>query len=295
MTETPAALLAVLALIALTCCAAKPSSLWAIVAGLSVGLCILCRPEFLVFAIAAAMVFPCRAAGPRRMRRLGLYLLAMAATLAPWGIRNFLLFGRPIITTTHGGFTLLLANNPDYYEHLRTAPWGSVWDGKAIYDEWQKKQQASLRPSAHREGLYDEAANDRWAYAEAFKNIRAEPAMFAWSCLVRVGRLWNVLPHQVSPDESASRRGMRYAVAIWYTFQFALAAVGVWFLRGKLWAAPWVWGTLLVLSITLVHAFYWTDMRMRAPLVGVVALAAAYGLAQLACPKPAASPSAASA
>ena len=68
-----------------------------------------------------------------------------------------------------------------------------------------------------------------------------------------------------------------------------LATAGVWFLRGKIFAAPWVWGTLLVLSITGVHAFYWTNMRMRAPLIGVVALAAAYGLTMLACRKPAAS------
>ena len=32
--------------------------------------------------------------------------------------------------------------------------------------------------------------------------------------LARIGRLWAVFPHQVSPDESASRRGLRYAVAI---------------------------------------------------------------------------------
>jgi hypothetical protein len=78
---------------------------------------------------------------------------------------------------------------------------------------------------------------------------------------------------------------MRWAVAVWYTLELALAAVGAWFLRKKLWREPWVWGTLLVLSITAVHVFYWTDMRMRAPLVPVVCLAAAYGLATLACPK----------
>jgi hypothetical protein len=233
-------------------------------------------------------VFPFLAAGRRRAIRVALYVAAAAVALAPWGIRNYRMFGWPVITTTHGGFTLLLANNPDYYEHLRSAPWASVWDGAKIYSDWSERS-FSHRIGTPRGPASDELANDRWAYGEAFKNIRAEPAMFAWSCVVRVGRLWNVLPHQTSPDESGSRRGMRYAVAIWYTFQFALAAVGVWFLGGKLFAAPWVWGTLLVLSITLVHAFYWTDMRMRAPLVGVVALAAAYGLAQLACPKQAAS------
>ena len=288
MTETLATFLAVMTLIAVTNFARENSILWALLTGLLAGLCILCRPELLVWLAGVALAFPWLAAGPRRIRRVAVYLVAAAVTLAPWGIRNDYVFGRPIITTTHGGFTLLLANNPDYYEHLRSDPWGSVWDGTKIYRQLDERQFSRLLQTPAGPAV-DEVANDRWAYREAFKNIRAEPGMFVWSCLVRVGRLWNVLPHQTSADESTTRRGMRYAVAIWYAFEFVLAAAGVWFLRGKLFASPWVWGTLLVLSLTAVHAFYWTDMRMRAPLTSVVALAAAYGLTVLACRKPAAS------
>ncbi len=288
MTETLATFLATMTLIAVTYFARENSILWALLAGLLAGLCILCRPEFLVWLVVVALAFPWLAVGPRRIRRVAIYLAATAAVLAPWGIRNYHVFGRPIITTTHGGFTLLLANNPDYYEYLRSAPWGSVWRAEDIYAQWSERQFSRIIETPAGPAV-DEVANDRWAYREAFQHIRAEPGMFTWSCLARVGRLWNVLPHQTSPDESTTRRGMRYAVAIWYTFEFVLAAAGVWFLRGKLFAAPWVWGTLLVLSITAVHAFYWTDMRMRAPLTSVVALAAAYGLTVLACRKPAAS------
>lgn len=39
----------------------------------------------------------------------------------------------------------------------------------------------------------------------------------------------------------------------------------------------WLWGMLLVLSLSCVHAIYWTDMRMRAVAMPVVALAAAAG------------------
>jgi hypothetical protein len=156
-----------------------------------------------------------------------------------------------------------------------------------VYTQFSKHRYATANypPSGvfSRPLRFDELENDRWAYREAFENIRAEPAMFAWSCVVRVGRLWGVMPHQSGPDESNARRGMRYAVAIWYTFELVLAAIGAWFLRGKLLKNPWVWGTLLVLSITAVHAFYWTDMRMRAPLAAVVALAAGSGLVTLAC------------
>lgn len=288
MTETLATFLAVATLIALTYCAGANSTSWAMVAGLLAGLCVLCRPEFLVWLIAAAVAFPFVAQRSRKPLRLGVYLAAAALTLAPWAIRNYRVFERPIITTTHGGFTLLLANNPDYYEHLRSAPWGTVWDGQPVYQQWLEKRGRAPGQTPDNDPR-SEVSDDRWAYRQAFAHIRAEPGMFLWSCLVRVGRLWSVLPHQVSEDESTTRRGLRYAVAIFYAFEFVLAAAGAWFLRRKLLAAPWVWGTLLVLSITAVHVFYWTDMRMRAPLASVVALAAASGLATLACRKPAAS------
>ena len=54
-------------------------------------------------------------------------LLAAVCGLAPWAIRNQIVVGRPIVSTTHGGYTLLLGNNPSFYDHLRTAPRGTVW------------------------------------------------------------------------------------------------------------------------------------------------------------------------
>jgi hypothetical protein len=133
--------------------------------------------------------------------------------------------------------------------------------------------------------MFDEVALDRLAYQTAWTNIRAEPGMFAFACLVRVGRLWNVLPHQTSSDESTSRRGQRYAVAIWYVLEFALALIGAWSLGRRLLQAPWVYALLLALSFTAVHTLYWTDLRMRAPLSVVIALLAAQGVATLASRK----------
>ena len=41
-----------------------------------------------------------------------------------------------------------------------------------------------------------------------------------------------------------------------------------------------MWGFLLVGCVTAVHTVYWTDMRMRGPLMPVVAIAAIAALAQ---------------
>ncbi len=278
MTETLATFLATIAMLAITRAGRDPAIRWTLLAGVLLGLSILCRPTFLAWSVLVVALLPIFATGPRRWLRTAMLVAASALTLTPWVVRNEISLGRPIVTTTHGGFTLLLANNPDFYEYLRSGKWGSVWDGKAVYREVRPYNVAELE-------------HDRQNYRQAFKNIRAEPGMFAWSCLVRLGRLWNVLPHQTSEIESTTWRGLRYAVAIWYAFVFALAAIGAWFLRGKLFTAPWLWGTLLVLSITLVHAFYWTDMRMRAPLTAVIALAAAQGLVTLACRRDSASAS----
>lgn len=71
---------------------------------------------------------------------------------------------------------------------------------------------------------------------------------------------------------------MRYAVGLWYLLELPLAGLGlaVWIRRRG--QAGWLWWFLLALSFTAVHAVYWTDMRMRAPLMPGVAVAAAAGI-----------------
>ncbi|HEX3726040.1 MAG TPA: hypothetical protein VHV08_07340, partial [Pirellulales bacterium] len=56
---------------------------------------------------------------------------------------------------------------------------------------------------------------------------------------------------------------------------------GLWFLRRRVWKSPAIWGVLLLLCFTAVHAAYWTDMRMRAPLAVVTCILAAEGLSVL--------------
>ncbi len=102
--------------------------------------------------------------------------------------------------------------------------------------------------------------------------------MFAIAALHRWSRLWGMLPEQTAPQESAARRAMRYTIALGYLFELSLAALGMWRLGRQLVRVPWLWGLLLAGSVTALHAFYWADLRMRAPLVPLVALAAAAGL-----------------
>lgn len=279
MTETLATFLAVASLVWTTRTFQSGRLLEAITAGACVGLAILCRPTFLPWAALVAVAVAWRAHRETDRFRLALaFILPMLLVLLPWAARNQFQFGRPIVTTTHGGYTLLLANNPDFYEYLRGAPWGAVWENKALDRDWAAK--------APRGTPADEVCADRLAYAEAIQNIRSEPGMFVYACLVRVGRLFGVVPHKVSPDEGIGRRWLRRGVGLWYFAEFSLAAVGSVVLLGSVrgrtnGSIGWLLAASLVACFAAVHAVYWTDMRMRAPLVPAIALAAVAGLTAL--------------
>jgi hypothetical protein len=308
MTETLATFLTTAGLFVLTWAEERRASGgWAILphlaAGVVLGLAALCRPAFLLWAIAAFVMLWWRSFRGRRegdspifaetkigtvpnsrgptgrgrfsanLRVPIAFVLGVLVVLSPWAIRNEFQFDRPIATTTHGGYTLSLANNPQFYDWLRHAPWGSVWKADRFNSNWD-----SRRPR-------DELQADQVAYAEAWQTIRSQPGTFLLACVVRVGRFWSPLPHQLTANETPLRRLSRYAVGLWYLAEFMFALLGIWrFLRWALKcpalpSSSWHWGLLLVVCLLAGHVVYWTDMRMRAPIMPVVAICAAAGLA----------------
>jgi hypothetical protein len=293
------------------------SRLWLpqMAAGIVLALAALCRPAFLLWTLAAGAILWWQ----KRQQKTFVHVLSFPwafclgalLVLSPWAIRNQVQFGRPIVTTTHGGYTLLLANNPAFYDWLRTGAWGTLWQADQFNADWNARRPA------------DELQADRQAYTEALQTIRRQPATFLHACLVRVGRFWSPLPHQLTLDETPARRLSRYAVAIWYIAEYALVLLGIWRLgwrRGewrvesgeeriqaesgkaeggkgsrittemntssfllspsplRLPSSTWFWGLVLILILLAGHLVYWTDMRMRAPIMPVVALIAAGGL-----------------
>lgn len=279
MSETAAAFFTAAALFAVAALLQRPTPARAAIFGLTLGAAALCRPVFLPWLVLSIpllwIVIPGDAISSRKRIILA---AAVAAIILPaaWTIRNQIQFGRPILTTTHGGYTLYLANNPRFYDYLAHGRPDAVWDAAELGPQWLRDPQ-TFTPLA-------ELAADREAYAAALAAMRNQPGMFCYSCLARIGRLWAVSPHQGS---TASR----WAVGVWYCLEYLAAALGVYVIYRKYkigrssWCvkdAPYVYALLLVVCVTAVHAFYWTDMRMRAPLVPILALAAAAGLSFLA-------------
>lgn len=270
MTETLATCLATVVLAILTHGASSGRARTWAAAGGCLGAAALCRPTFLAWAaLIIAALAGTQPTWSSRLRTIAPFIAALLAVLLPWAVRNQLVLGRPIITTTHGGYTLLLGNNEGYYDHLRQAPWRTVWRA----DELDR----SLRAS--RQG--DELANDRREYDLAWQTIRQQPGIFAYASLLRVGSFWNVLPHRTIEPEPTTVRWLRYATAAWYVVLFGLAATAIGSLAIRPLGAPWLWGACLIASFTAIHVVYWSDMRMRAPMMPVVCLAAAAGLQKL--------------
>jgi hypothetical protein len=197
-------------------------------------------------------------------------VMAVIVTVAPWVIRNAIVMGRPLLTTTHGGYTLLLGNNPAYYREVVDQPLGTIWDGS--HGPGQAAWAAELNRELDALNLRSEVERDRWMSRQARSYIVADPAHFARACALRVLRFWSIKP-AADADEGFSRP-LVAGVAVFYTTLFAAAVGGlVGVLRRD--GARWMPLLLLITAFALVHFAYWTDARMRAPIMPALAILAA--------------------
>ena len=244
--------------------------------GASLGLATLCRPVFLVWGLILAGWIINHA--PRRLavRQASILLVGCAIVLAPWAWRNARMVGRATPLTTHGGYTLLLANNPAYYQHLRKGRRREVWDAK------------QLAPLLDNVGIVVpdkcepfEVAHDRQCRNLAFDTIFSQPFMFAFASFTRVVELWSPLPHKTTFIESRKRWAARYLIACWYLLIYGAAGYGMVRAKDDRSLLLVHIGLAGAVAFTLVHLVYFSNMRMRAPLMPWLCLVAAIGVFQL--------------
>ena len=294
MTETLATFLAAGCLLCLARFNHKESLATAGVAGGMIGLAVLCRPTFLFWFALTSVVIVIRSAHRHRFLYVMAFIGCAMLILSPWSARNYVVFQRAIIATTHGGYTFLLANNPSFYDGLRNGA-QDTWDSRPLSEAWQLRWSTqgpddrvwsdlsslprSLKIRNHPDR--SEIDDDRFAYRLALRYIREQPAMFVYSCWIRVARLWRLTPHRLNPNESAIRVTARIAAGVWYASMFGLAMLKIVTLKSDFLRAPWLWGVLLCVSFSGVHCLFWSDMRMRAPLMPFVSILAAAGAARL--------------
>lgn len=278
MTETMATLLTVVALLAITTWQRKSEASRSpykscLVAGFSVGLAALCRPTFLPWSVFVISII-CASNNRRNFWRSGriseslVFVLALVLTLAPWALRNRAVMGQAIVTTTHGGYTLLLGNNRSFYESLSQDGDGEPWTADPahqIVDRLLAEKQWNL--------VADETKIDAALAEFAWGEIRRQPRRFIQACLYRWMQLWTPLAH-AEPHESKVRTWLRYLSALWYSLVFIAAMAAIIGNRRTLFRTPLVHGLTLCLTFTAVHTLYWSNIRMRAPLMPVVYMTA---------------------
>lgn len=266
MTETLAAALVAGSLWAL----AAPGRIRPMLAGgLALGLAALCRPSLLAAVVLIAIALLVRPGVPRRVR-LGqpvLLLTVVAAMLSPWAVRNQRALGHAVWTTTHGGYTLALGNNPVYYDEVIRSRDRTVWSGAGQRAWWDGLGRMV-------EGGRGEVEIDRRIRDHAVATIRTRPGDFVRASLDRLARLWGI-----APSVAVYPRSLRLATAAWTVPLWMALAAGL--LKRSTWTWPRSAAPAFLIALTAVHAVYWTDLRMRAPVVPAIALIAAAGLAPL--------------
>lgn len=287
MTETMATAIASVVFWWWACRMERPPTIGAaVVLGGLLAMAYLCRPTFLVWGV---ILTSCVALADRQRKRSEVRRWGRAAVVGGillvavvcWTIRNARAIGHPVWATTHGGYTLLLGNNPLFYDYLRAGEIGTTWDAEPFmiayshrYDgdpttepfwrqRWPSRGTITVDVS--------EYEDDRLAYNAAKTTILRETGTFFWSCLVRVARLWSPIPH-LTPDRSWI---VVLAIGAYCVSLYVAVGVGIWRLGSELKAVRWwpVW--TLVLTLTLVHAIYWSNIRMRAPIIPAMAIIAA--------------------
>jgi 4-amino-4-deoxy-L-arabinose transferase-like glycosyltransferase len=120
MTESLYGVLAAFSLLAAYRLVEAPSVGRAILLGALVGLAALSRGEGLLLLPLLLVPLVRRPGG---LRATGFVVLAFAVVLAPWTIRNYIEFDRPVLIATEGGETLAGANCDQSYYGNRTGTW----------------------------------------------------------------------------------------------------------------------------------------------------------------------------
>ena len=160
----------------------------ALAAGVMLGLTALSRPTVLWLPVVSVawLLFELRAGVWRVRRERGLamataFVLAFAAVQVPWVVRNYRVFGDPIVTTTLGGFNL--------YRHN-----GMIEEGKYHTGYSHPEMERRIRQLAAATGRplesFNEAELNTLLKAEGARIIRTYPLRYVKLSAMRTVWIW---------------------------------------------------------------------------------------------------------
>ncbi|MHC4713640.1 MAG: ArnT family glycosyltransferase [Planctomycetota bacterium] len=261
MSEALFAFLATGALFLLLRAVRTRRSLRYVAAGLAIGAAAVTRSEFLLFVPAACAVVLVR---KRSRRGICLALMLVATALPPlaWAARNKRALGSWIFTSTHGGYTHLLAYNDRFYREV-VAGTSDVWSPSTLA-AWQSGLAGETAGMS-------ETERDRYYYEKASRFIRENPSAAAHTAAFGALRFWRPYPHRASSLMGVFLGGFFVCLS-------ALAIMGLFaaWRRGPVAAV-----ILYMLLAEAIHMYYWSNVRMRIPFHPLLAILACAGVATL--------------
>ena len=242
--------------------------------GMAWGVAALTRPTALPLPLLVALwawrPLGLTIGGRGRLRHLVLLLLGLAVVVGPWTLRNAIALRAFVPVTTGAGGALMVANNPDTWDH-RSARGGasSAPYRAALAGEFRSLNEVEL----------DARARERtWAF------MRARAGEWPSVALAKVARFWRlhaegggtgVWQRPGSPLEPLRRFD---PLLVWslITLPFALWGVVRVIRSARRWfqALP-----LLVIGyFTMIAVIFFGSLRMRVPIEPLVVLFVALGI-----------------
>ena len=225
--------------------------------GALAALSVLARPAALI--PAALLAF---ATGSRK--RFLVFVVALIAVMAPWQIRNWVLHGRPLLTT-NTGVTLVGGNSQAALDAEHPGKWAPP---ERVYANATDPPDLGMWGWSQ---LTEEASDRRFA-ADALTWVGENPGAAARLCFWKLVRLFDPDPHSEKEDAGSK------AWVGWLTFAPVLLLA---LLGAHAWRSEWPW-TLLVIGTVATAVVFYGDTRMRTCADPALLVFAAHGAAVVA-------------
>jgi hypothetical protein len=245
--------------------------------GAAFGLAVLCRPGGLIASFLAVFEGACSEERGRRLRPFLISLLAMAAVVTPWVVRNQKVLGRPLLVTSTG-VTLYGGNCRAALEHEFPGKWvtpemAREWPDPGLDESTSREL---LRRGDQSVKLFARPDPDLGMYGWSYLDEERSDARFsslAWGFIERSPAdaarlaLWKVVRF-LDPDTHSDKGDSRLkSILGWISWGPALLLVLLALWKGRRLKEPeWRLGLALLLGHLLAAVIAYGDARMRAPI-----------------------------
>lgn len=203
-----------------------------------------------------------RGAPPSGLRLAAVYLLPIVIIMGAWTVRNYRVFGSPVLGSTNAGYNFWLGNHPD----------ATASSGNRLSSRMSDEQTAVF--TAHR----NEVARNRIFMKRGLRYVRADWGRFARLSAAKAANLWRLYPAPITRDHPGfTAEKLLSILSYGLLLPFAVAGLA----RSLKSRARARMVLLFLLAYTLAYAPFIAKVRFRIPVDSLVIVYGAGGLTGL--------------